>query len=47
MTEQMDSTQQAAGHAETALRPPQIVMRLARLGAFHQSRLSFMRFFAG
>ena len=43
MTEQMDSTHEAAGHAEAALRPPQIVMRLARLGAFHQSRLSFMR----
>lgn len=25
------------------LRPPAIVMRLARLGSFHQSRLSFMR----
>ncbi|MEX2409489.1 MAG: hypothetical protein WD489_10315, partial [Rhodovibrionaceae bacterium] len=25
------------------LRPPQTVMRLTRLGAFHQSRLSFMR----
>jgi hypothetical protein len=27
----------------TALRPPATVMRLARLGAFHQTRLSFMR----
>jgi len=27
----------------TALRPPDQVMRLARLGAFHQTRLSFMR----
>jgi hypothetical protein len=26
-----------------ALRPPEQVMRLARLGAFHQTRLSFMR----
>jgi len=26
-----------------ALRPPQAVMRLRRLGSFHQSRLSFMR----
>ncbi|MCR9140010.1 MAG: hypothetical protein NXI27_28715 [Alphaproteobacteria bacterium] len=25
------------------LRPPDVVMRLARLGSFHQSRLSFMR----
>ncbi len=30
--------------AETlALRPPSQIMRLARMGAFHQSRLSFMR----
>lgn len=26
-----------------ALRPPETVMRLARMGAFHQTRLSFMR----
>jgi hypothetical protein len=26
-----------------ALRPPETVMRLARMGSFHQSRLSFMR----
>ena len=26
-----------------ALRDPRIVMRLERLGSFHQSRLSFMR----
>ena len=26
-----------------ALRPPDTVMRLDRLGSFHQSRLSFMR----
>ena len=25
------------------LRPPKMVMRLSRMGAFHQSRLSFMR----
>lgn len=25
------------------LRPPEVVMRLARMGSFHQSRLSFMR----
>lgn len=28
---------------DLTLRPPETVMRLARLGAFHQSRLSFMR----
>jgi len=28
---------------QAPLRPPQTVMRLARMGAFHQSRLSFMR----
>lgn len=28
---------------EVALRPPDQVMRLARMGAFHQTRLSFMR----
>jgi hypothetical protein len=26
-----------------ALRPPSVVMRLARMGAFHQTRISFMR----
>lgn len=34
---------QATPRAELALRPPGQVMRLGRLGAFHQSRLSFMR----
>jgi len=29
--------------ATPALRPPETVMRLARMGAFHQTRLSFMR----
>ncbi len=29
--------------AHTALRPPATVMRLARMGSFHQCRLSFMR----
>ena len=24
-------------------RPPEVVMRLARMGSFHQTRLSFMR----
>ena len=28
---------------QTALRPASQVMRLARMGSFHQSRLSFMR----
>lgn len=36
-----------ADHADApppiALRPPDVVMRLARLGSFHQTRLSFMR----
>ncbi|MBP5856602.1 hypothetical protein KAJ83_06255 [Marivibrio halodurans] len=31
------------GHVPSGPRPPVQVMRLARLGAFHQSRLSFMR----
>ena len=43
MIEQTGQTQQTAQLAEAPLRPPQTVMRLARLGAFHQSRLSFMR----
>lgn len=30
-------------HREVAMRNPQEVMRLARMGSFHQSRLSFMR----
>ena len=29
--------------AHPDLRPPQQVMRLDRMGSFHQSRLSFMR----
>lgn len=32
-----------ADRREVPLRPPEIVMRLARMGSFHQSRLSFMR----
>jgi hypothetical protein len=32
-----------AGEAAVALRPPAAVMRLARLGAFHPTRLSFTR----
>lgn len=43
MTEHRNNTDKAARRDEAALRPPQTVMRLARLGAFHQSRLSFMR----
>ena len=30
-------------HPQTALRPPEVVMRLARMGSFFPSRLSFMR----
>ncbi|PWE33863.1 hypothetical protein DDZ14_04180 [Maritimibacter sp. 55A14] len=37
----MQADAQATGKA--AKRPPETVMRLARMGAFHQSRLSFMR----
>ena len=33
----------AGAFRQAPLRPPQTVMRLARMGAFHQSRLSFMR----
>ena len=43
MTDTRDQTLQAAPYAEMPLRAPETVMRLARLGAFHQSRLSFMR----
>ena len=32
-----------SSHPQVPLRPPEVVMRLARMGAFHQSRLSFMR----
>jgi len=32
-----------ATETKIALRPPEQVMRLARLGAFHQTRLSFLR----
>lgn len=35
--------QTATSTAQTALRPPATVMRLARMGSFHQCRLSFMR----
>ncbi len=30
-------------HTEVAMRDPQVVMKLKRMGSFHQSRLSFMR----
>ncbi|MEC8092103.1 MAG: hypothetical protein VX108_05865 [Pseudomonadota bacterium] len=43
MAERIDWTEQASQVAEAPLRDPRKVMRLARLGAFHQSRLSFMR----
>ncbi len=33
----------AESHLAVSLRPPETVMRLARLGSFHQTRLSFMR----
>jgi len=34
---------QPATAGTVALRPPSVVMRLARLGSFHQTRLSFLR----
>ena len=43
MAERIDWTEHAAQVAEAPLRDPRKVMRLARLGAFHPSRLSFMR----
>ena len=43
MAEHINRTEQAVNVAEAPLRDPPTVMRLARLGAFHQSRLSFMR----
>ena len=43
MAEHIDRTEQAVNVAEAPLRDPRTVMRLARLGAFHQSRRSFMR----
>ncbi len=33
----------APAHKSVPLRDPQVVMKLARMGCFHQSRLSFMR----
>ena len=36
-------TQRADDIRQAPLRNPRTVMRLARMGAFHQSRLSFMR----
>lgn len=43
----MEKTQHSApapsDDAAAPMRPPSVVMRLARLGSFHQTRLSFMR----
>lgn len=39
----MSATKDSVPAAALALRKPDTVMRLARLGAFHQTRLSFMR----
>jgi len=39
----MEQKRQPHALAEAAKRPPEKVMRLERMGAFHQSRLSFMR----
>ena len=38
-----DTTRGLRGPPEPELRPPDIVMRLARMGAAHQTRLSFLR----
>lgn len=43
MTRILASTLTSAGDPATLKRTPQEVMRLARLGAFHQTRLSFVR----
>ena len=43
MTEQRDAHSLTGLPPMADLRPPQQVMRLGRMGAFHQSRLSFMR----
>lgn len=37
------STRPGPRDGSFALRPPEVVMRLARLGSFHQTRISFMR----
>ena len=39
----MSMTSAAAENLPVALRSPETVMRLARMGSFHQTRLSFMR----
>lgn len=39
----MDAIQKPEPQLSPVLRPPQQVMKLARLGSFHQTRLSFMR----
>jgi len=41
MTDYADNNPMPA--AEVYRRPPEVVMRLARMGSFHQTRLSFMR----
>ena len=38
-----DTTREVRGPKEPALRPPDVVMRLERMGAAHQTRLSFLR----
>lgn len=39
----MTASQKNLHNPSVPLRPPETVMRLARMGSFHQSRLSFMR----
>ena len=43
MSQQPSKSEPAAATSSAGLRPAEMVMKLARLGAFHQSRLSFMR----
>ena len=43
MSQEPSKSESAAATSSAGLRPAEMVMKLARLGAFHQSRLSFMR----
>jgi len=43
MSQEPKTSEPAAAPSSAGLRPAETVMKLARLGAFHQSRLSFMR----
>ena len=43
MSQEPKTSEPAVAPSSAGLRPAETVMKLARLGAFHQSRLSFMR----